>query len=75
MDPFVKKHNNIDPNFLEYPVPVLIQSGNHFTVNKFQVDSSSDILTSQAVYINVCGKFCDMSAMASRILLVNPKEE
>ena len=27
------------------------------------------------MYINVCGKFCDMSAMASRTLLVDPTEE
>lgn len=44
-------------------------------VNKFEVDSSDDKLNSQAVYINVCGKFCEMSAMASRTLFVNPKPE
>lgn len=30
---------------------------------------------SQAVYINVCSKFSDMCSMASRTLLVNPKDE
>ncbi len=44
-------------------------------MNKFEVDSSEDKLNSQAVYINVCGKFCDMSAMASRTLLVDPTPE
>jgi len=44
-------------------------------VNKFEVDSSDDKLNSQAVYINVCGKFCEMSAMASRTLLVDPTPE
>ena len=44
-------------------------------MNKFEVDSSDDKLNSQAVYINVCGKFCEMSAMASRTLLVDPKPE
>ena len=39
------------------------------------MDSSNEKLNSKAVYINVCGKFCDMSAMASRTLLVDPTEE
>jgi len=52
-----------------------VQSGNSLQVNKFEVDSSDDKLNSQAVYINVCGKFCDMTAMASRTLLVDPSEE
>ena len=52
-----------------------MQSGNNIQVNKFEVDSSDDKLNSQAVYINVCGKFCEMSAMASRTLLVDPKPE
>lgn len=30
---------------------------------------------SQAVYLNVCSKFSDMCSMASRTLLVNPKDE
>ena len=53
----------------------MIQSGNNITVHKFQNDSNGDQLNYRAVYINVCSKYCDMAAMASRTLLVDPKEE
>lgn len=75
MGNFLKNHPGLDSSFLEYPVPVLIQSGNNFSMNKFQVESSDSPLVSQAIYINVCAKFSDMCAMASRTLLVNPKDE
>jgi len=32
-------------------------------------------LQANAVYVNVCAKYCDMAAMASRTFLVNPKPE
>jgi nucleosome binding factor SPN SPT16 subunit len=64
-----------DHQFLDFPLPVLIQSGGDFAVNKFQVDSNDDKLQSQAIYINICGKYCDMSVMASRTVIVNPRDE
>lgn len=64
-----------DVSFLDYPLPILIQSGGAFQIHKFSVDSSQDKLHSQAIYVNVCGKYCDMAAMASRTLIVNPKDE
>jgi len=33
-----------DHQFLDFPLPVLIQSGGDFAVNKFQVDSNDDKL-------------------------------
>lgn len=76
MKSFTKAHPGLNTSFLEYPLPVLIQSGSQpFTVNKFQVESSDENLVSQAIYINVCSKFSDMCSMASRTLLVNPKDE
>jgi nucleosome binding factor SPN SPT16 subunit len=54
---------------------VLIQSGDNFTLNKFNVQSDSSKLNSEVVYINICGKFKDMHTMASRTLLVNPKDD
>ena len=53
----------------------MIQSGNDITATKFQNDSNGDQLNYRAVYINLCGKYCDMAAMASRTLLVDPKLE
>ena len=53
----------------------MIQSGNNMTVHKFTTDSNNDLLNYRGVYINVCGKYCDMTAMASRTLLVDPKQE
>lgn len=70
-----QKAPTADVSFLDYPLPVLVQSGGDFSIHKFQVDSSQEKLQSQAIYINVCGKYCDMSAMASRTLIVNPKDE
>jgi nucleosome binding factor SPN SPT16 subunit len=75
MASFLKKHANLNTSFLEYPIPVLIQSGGNFSTNKFQVESSDSQLVSSAIYINVCAKFSDMCAMASRTLLVNPKDD
>ena len=72
---FTANHKGITSSFLEYALPIQIQSGNSLQVNKFEEDSSDERLNSQAVYINVCGKFCDMSAMASRTLVVNPSAE
>lgn len=61
-------------SFLEYPLPVLIQSGENFTLNKFNVPSDGNKLNYETVYINVCGKYKEMVAMASRTLLVNPND-
>lgn len=75
MTSFLKNHPNIDSSFLEYPLPIQIHSGSNFSLNKFGVESSQDKLVSNAVYINVCSKFNDICSMASRTLLVNPKED
>lgn len=75
MGQFLDKYRGVEVSFLEYSLPIQIQSGNSLQVNKFEVDSSQEKLNSKAVYINVCGKFCDMSAMASRTLLVDPTED
>jgi nucleosome binding factor SPN SPT16 subunit len=56
-------------------LPVLIQSGETFNINKFNVDSDQNKLNYETVYINVCARYKDMNAMASRTLLVNPKDE
>ena len=44
-------------------------------MHKFQVDSTDGRLQEKAIYINVCGKYVDMCAMASRTLIVNPTDE
>ena|SRR3569833_526131 len=70
----MKKFPNISPSFLEYPIPVLIQSGQSYNVNNFNVNSDENKLSSETVYLNICGKYKDMHAMASRTLLVNPTD-
>ena len=45
------------------------------SVHKFQNMSNSDILKSDAIYINVCTKYTDICSMASRTIFVNPKPE
>lgn len=72
---FLKKNEGVQQAFLEYPLPLLIQSGETYTLNKFNVQSDANKLTAETVYINVCGKYKDMNAMASRTYLVNPKEQ
>ena len=76
-DSFTKfcSKNQVQPELFEYPIPMLIQSGEAFQVNKFQVENDQKILNSETIYINVVGKFKDMSAMASRTLLVNPEDD
>ncbi len=70
----MKKQPNIQSTFLEYPLPVLIQSGQTFVLNKFNVQSDANKLNPETLYVNVCGKYKDMNAMASRTLIVNPIE-
>lgn len=36
---FMKKFPNVQSSFLEYPIPILIQSGQNFNLNKFNVQS------------------------------------
>ena len=43
---FAKLHAGIDTQFLDFPLPVLIQSGGDFHINKFQLDSSAEKLKS-----------------------------
>lgn len=71
---FLKSNPTVQSSFLEYPLPILIQSGDIFTLNKFNVSSDTNKLNSETVYINVCGKYKDMNVMASRTLLVNPED-
>ena len=44
-------------------------------LNRFANESTEEKLNSKTVYVNVCGKYADMSAMASRTLMVNPTPE
>ena len=53
----------------------MVQSGNNITVHKFQNESDDSQLNYRVVYLNVCGKYGDMTSMASRTLLVDPKDE
>lgn len=67
---------NADPQLLDYPMPVLLQSGSNFTLNKFDVESDENKLRlsgqGQVFYMNICSKYSDMFAMASRTMIVNP---
>ena len=68
------KGKGVDTSLLEYPLAVLIQSGQVFSVNKFNLQCDSNKLTAETIYVNVCGKYRDMNVMASRTLLVNPED-
>jgi len=70
----VKENPNVNQSFLDYPLSILVQSGENFTLNKFNVQSDSNKLSFETVYINLCGKYKDMNVMASRTLLVNPED-
>ena len=72
---FAAKFPGADAQYLDFPLPVMVQSGGDFSTSKFQLDSNANKLQSQAIYINCCGKYGDMATMASRTLIVNPKEE
>ena len=78
MNQFNEKYTEIelDSVLLDYPVPVLLQSGNQFNLNKFDVESDDNKLhltgQGQVFYMNICAKYSDMHAMASRTLIVNP---
>jgi nucleosome binding factor SPN SPT16 subunit len=38
------------------------------------VHSDENYLTTETIYLNICGKYRDMNVMASRTLLINPDE-
>lgn len=68
----------VDSQLLDYPIPVLVQSGSssQFLLNKFDMESDENKLKlsgqGQVFYMNICTKYSDMHAMASRTLIVNP---
>jgi nucleosome binding factor SPN SPT16 subunit len=41
---FSAKYPGINPSYLDFPLPVLIQSGSEFNLHKFQIDSNSSKL-------------------------------
>jgi nucleosome binding factor SPN SPT16 subunit len=43
LEQFNQKHGNIlsDPQLLDYPLPVLLQSGDAFTLNRFDIESDA----------------------------------
>ena len=72
IQPFLNAHGIEDSQYFEYPLPIQVQSGDNFTINKFTADSDDSLITSDVVYINICGKYSDMMSMASRTLIFNP---
>jgi nucleosome binding factor SPN SPT16 subunit len=44
-------------------------------MNKFSIQSDSNKLTYDTIYLNVCAKYKDMNVMASRTLIVNPQDD
>lgn len=71
---FLAKHGIQDSQLLEYPLPILIQSGGTYSINKFNAECDDNFIESDVVYINICGKYNEMQAMASRTLLFNPTD-
>ena len=75
---FLNKHGLKDADQLEYTLPVLVQSGKglslgqNINLTKLGAESDQNRLVASVIYINICGKFSDMNAMASRVLLINP---
>ena len=67
----MQKHNIKDSQLLEYSLPVLVQSGGQYTVNKFNTECDDKEIDPTVIYLNVCSKYTDMQAMASRVLLFN----
>ena len=70
--PFMQKQGVSDSQLLEFPLPVLVQSGDTFSLNKFTTECDDSLMGSEVIYVNICGKYTDMQAMASRTLLFNP---
>ena len=72
---------------LDYPLPILVQSAQAklgkngpqessvFTLNKYTVSSDKNELESSLIFVNVCGKYIDMNAMACRTILINPSQQ
>ena len=75
LDKFLNANPGVDKNFIEYPLPVLVQSGENFTINKLNVQSDSNKLNHETIYLNVSGKYKDMNVMAARTLIVNPQDD
>lgn len=77
---WMQSHGVTDAQLLEYPLPVLLQSGSHqqgtlssnLTLNKFGVECDQAHLDASVIFMNICAKYIDMHAMASRMLLINP---
>lgn len=71
----MSKYNIENEQLLEYPLPVMVQSGSNFTINKFNVDCDDSYIGSEVIYANICAKYSEMQGMVSRTLLFNPTDK
>ena len=65
------KNHNADASLLEFPIPVVIQSGAKINVHQLGQESTANILQASTIFINTCTKYKDMCVMAARTLLVD----
>jgi nucleosome binding factor SPN SPT16 subunit len=70
-----------DSMMFAYDLPVLVQSADvskpeeaNFTLNKFNQNADKTDLNESLIFINVCGKYVDMNAMACRTILIDPNQ-
>lgn len=70
----MSKNDVTDSQLLEFPLPIIVQSGDNFTLNKFSTECDDNKLKADVIYLNICSKYTDMHAMASRTLLINPSQ-
>lgn len=73
--PFMNKYGIENDQLFEYPLPVMVQSGDQYSINKFNVECDDKYIGSEVIYANVCGKYLEMLSMASRTLLFNPTKK
>ena len=72
---FISSHPGTQIEDFDYPLGILVQSGNQFVLNKINLHSDDKALNFETIYLNVLGKYKDMHVMASRTLLVNPQDD
>lgn len=74
MKVFINSNPSIDIANLDYNLPIQIQSGGNFTYD-LSVDSPSQNLTDDTIWLSMCCEYAEVCASAARTLIINPTQQ
>ena len=71
---FIKK-TEAEESFIDLPLPVQVLSGDFSNLTRVSKQSDDNTMKEETICLNICTKYKEMCAMASRTLLVDSTTE